>query len=81
MIPLSAGPLSITLLVIAGEKKLPCFLSLQDNGTVVGFPGAVPYEGENMMFEPCDIFVPCAIEKVITRDNANKLNCKVSIQF
>lgn len=50
-------------------------------GTIVGFPGAQPYEGENLMFEPCDIFIPAAIEKVITKDNAHKIQAKVSKSF
>jgi glutamate dehydrogenase/leucine dehydrogenase len=29
------------------------------------------------MYEECDIFVPAAIEKVITSDNAHKINCKI----
>lgn len=49
-----------------------------NNGTIQGFPGAAPYEGENLMFEKCDIFVPAAMEKVITKENAHKINCKVS---
>lgn len=49
-----------------------------DNGTIKGYPGAQPYEGENMMYEPCDIFIPAAIEKVINKENAHRLNCKVS---
>lgn len=48
-----------------------------NNGTINGFPGAEPYQGENLLYEPCDIFVPCATEKVITKNNANKFNCKI----
>uniref|UniRef100_A0A2R5LN81 glutamate dehydrogenase [NAD(P)(+)] n=1 Tax=Ornithodoros turicata TaxID=34597 RepID=A0A2R5LN81_9ACAR len=48
-----------------------------NNGTIVGFPGAEPYQGENLIYETCDIFVPCATEKVITKNNANKFNCKI----
>ncbi|KAH9402834.1 glutamate dehydrogenase [Tyrophagus putrescentiae] len=48
-----------------------------NNGTIQGFPGASPYQGENLMFEKCDIFVPAAMEKVITKENAHKLNCKI----
>jgi len=49
-----------------------------DVGTIVGYPGAKPYEGENLMFEPCDIFVPAALEKVITSNNAHKIQAKVN---
>lgn len=38
---------------------------------------AQAYTGENLMFEECDIFVPAAIEKVITSDNANKIRAKI----
>ncbi|CAD6993162.1 unnamed protein product [Ceratitis capitata] len=48
-----------------------------EHGTIVGYPGAKPYEGENLMFEPCDIFVPAAVEKVITSENAHKIQAKI----
>lgn len=48
-----------------------------EHGTIVGFPGAKPYEGENLMFEECDIFVPAAVEKVITSENAHKIKAKI----
>lgn len=50
-----------------------------EHKTIVGFPGAKPYQGENLMFEPCDIFVPAAIEKVITSENAGRIQAKVHI--
>lgn len=49
-----------------------------DNGSIVGFPGAEPYTGENLMYEPCDILVPAATEKVITSANAHKIQAKVN---
>lgn len=47
------------------------------NGTIMGFPGAETYQGENILFEPCDILVPAAMEKVITKENAHKIQAKV----
>ncbi|KAL7730322.1 hypothetical protein ACLKA6_016569 [Drosophila palustris] len=48
-----------------------------EHGTIVGYPNAKPYEGENLMFEQCDIFIPAAIEKVINSENANRIQCKI----
>lgn len=50
-----------------------------EKGTINGFPGAPAYQGENLMFEKCDIFVPAAVEKVITSENAGKIQAKVSV--
>jgi glutamate dehydrogenase (NAD(P)+) len=49
-----------------------------ENGTIVGFPNAQPYEkGQELMYEKCDIFVPAAVEQVITKENAGKFQCKI----
>lgn len=45
--------------------------------SVVGFPGAQPYKGENMMFEKVDILVPAAVEMAINSENAPKIQAKV----
>lgn len=50
-----------------------------EKGTIVGYPEAKAYEGENLMYEPCDIFVPAAVEKVITSKNAGKIQAKVTV--
>merc|ERR1719470_804514 len=43
-----------------------------EHGTIVGYPGAEPYNGEDLMFEAVDILIPAAMEKVIHAKNADK---------
>lgn len=59
-------------------QKLEDYLT--EHKTINGFPGAQKYEGENLMFEECDIFVPAAVEKVITSENAHRIKAKVPTQ-
>lgn len=49
---------------------------LQGHGTIVGFPKAEPYEG-SILEVPCDILIPAAIEKQLTRENAPRVQAKV----
>ncbi|KAF0027904.1 hypothetical protein F2P81_020645 [Scophthalmus maximus] len=46
------------------------------NGTIVGFPGSTPYEG-NLLEAECDILIPAAGEKQLTKSNAHKIKAKI----
>uniref|UniRef100_A0A4W3HV64 Glutamate dehydrogenase n=1 Tax=Callorhinchus milii TaxID=7868 RepID=A0A4W3HV64_CALMI len=46
------------------------------NGTIVGFPKAKPYEGQILEAE-CDILIPAAGEKQMTKRNAHKVKAKI----
>nr|XP_032825332.1 glutamate dehydrogenase, mitochondrial-like [Petromyzon marinus] len=45
-------------------------------GTIVGFPGAKPYEG-SILETPCDILIPAAGEKQLTKHNAHRVKAKI----
>ncbi|KAK5882932.1 hypothetical protein CesoFtcFv8_021471 [Champsocephalus esox] len=46
------------------------------NGTVVGFPNSTPYEG-SILEADCDILIPAASEKQLTKSNARKIKAKI----
>jgi glutamate dehydrogenase (NAD(P)+) len=45
--------------------------------TVVGFAEAQPVSNEQLLELPCDILVPAALERQITRENAGKIKCRI----
>ncbi|KAG7492541.1 hypothetical protein MATL_G00015440 [Megalops atlanticus] len=46
------------------------------HGTIVGFPNAQPYEGSILEAE-CNILIPAASEKQLTRKNAHNIKAKI----
>ncbi|XP_023935183.2 glutamate dehydrogenase, mitochondrial [Bicyclus anynana] len=47
-----------------------------NKGSAKGFKGATEC-GPELLYEECDILVAAAMEKMITQENAGKLNCKI----
>ncbi|CAH8497208.1 unnamed protein product [Dicrocoelium dendriticum] len=48
-----------------------------EHGTICGFPKAEAYTKDSLLHEECDILLPCANEKQIHGDNADKIKAKV----
>jgi len=46
-------------------------------GGVAGFPESEPADPAELLCQPCDILAPCALDRVITGDNAPRLACKI----
>lgn len=47
------------------------------NNGIAGFSGADVIDPDQLLCQPCDILAPCALDMVITEENAGKLQCKV----
>ena len=50
---------------------------VKQTGNIKGFEGATAFDADKMLIQPCDILVPAAMECVIHKDNAAKLQCKI----
>jgi len=50
----------------------------QKTGQVKEFPGSKPISNEEILELKVDVLLPCALENVITKDNAGKINAKIS---
>ena len=57
--------------VLAHKKK---------TGTVVGLNGTKKITNEQLLETKCDILAPCALENVITKENAEKIKAKIVVE-
>ncbi len=53
---------------------------VKENGTVRGFPGGRPCDGQDIFSIESDVFVPAAVENVITEENAPSLPTKLVLE-
>jgi glutamate dehydrogenase (NAD(P)+) len=47
---------------------------------VKGYPKSEPVSNEELLLIKCDILAPCALENVITAENAHKVDCKFIVE-
>jgi glutamate dehydrogenase (NAD(P)+) len=48
--------------------------------TVVGFPGSIPLDADDLLTIDCDILVPAALENQITGENAKDIKAKIILE-
>ncbi len=53
---------------------------VERQGTVAGFDGAEPIDGEAVLTCACDVLIPAALDGVITRENAHEVQAEVVIE-
>jgi glutamate dehydrogenase (NAD(P)+) len=49
----------------------------QERGTLEGLVNAEPVTNEELIELPCDIFAPCALEQVVTEENADRVKATI----
>jgi glutamate dehydrogenase (NAD(P)+) len=56
------------------------FAHKRETGTLEGFRGAEPISNEDLLLLDCDVLAPCALEQVITTDNAAQVKAKIIVE-
>jgi glutamate dehydrogenase (NAD(P)+) len=52
----------------------------RETGALGGFRGAEPITNDELLLLECDVLAPCALEQVITRDNADRVKAKIIVE-
>jgi glutamate dehydrogenase/leucine dehydrogenase len=52
----------------------------QETHSLAGFRGGEPVTNEDLILLDCDVLAPCALEQVITADNASKVKAKIVLE-
>ena len=52
----------------------------QETGSLEGLKGADPVTNEELLLIDCDVLAPCALEQVITSENADKVKAKIVVE-
>jgi len=54
--------------------------SKRETGTLAGFRGAEAISNDDLLLLDCDVLAPCALEQVITSENADKVKAKIIVE-
>jgi glutamate dehydrogenase (NAD(P)+) len=61
-----------------GGIDIPALLEYaQEHGGIAGFPGADHIDSSKLLTLPCDVLVPAALERVITAEVAEHIQCRI----
>jgi glutamate dehydrogenase (NAD(P)+) len=52
----------------------------EETHSLAGFPGAEAITNEELVLLDCDLFAPCALEQVITAENADRVKAKIIVE-
>jgi glutamate dehydrogenase (NAD(P)+) len=56
------------------------FAHKRETGSLAGLKGAEEITNEELLLVDCDILAPCALEQVITEDNASQIKAKMIVE-
>jgi glutamate dehydrogenase (NAD(P)+) len=72
--------ISDTAVALHNEKGIDipaAFAWKREKGTLRGFPGAQEIDAESLLELECDLLAPCALEQVITAENADRIRASM----
>jgi len=52
----------------------------RETGSLAGFRGAEAISNEDLLLLECDVLAPCALEQVITTENAHRVRAKIIVE-
>src|SRR5204862_3070505 len=56
------------------------FAHKRETGTLAGFRGAEAISNDELLLLECDVLAPCALEQVITTENADKVKARIVVE-
>jgi glutamate dehydrogenase (NAD(P)+) len=64
----------------AGVDVAAALVHKRSGGSLAEFPGGDSITNEELVTTECDVFAPCALEQVVTEDNAAQIQAKLIVE-